>query len=230
MQLWEGRSCIPCSKRRAHRGKEGADAGEPWDLTVSNLGSTGSWKGSVSPAVFIIQCCCTQETHFVSELFCTEPTVSLSPLGVFCTRYASVLQTLSALTAALRHTFAAGSLCRAWHSLVSHPLQTGAEFLSLGRVLWAQALAHMAAHLSWLVMRRSSCGWIRECEEQRCSHSSLNILSKPAWRNEAQMCERKGGWVWRHRLTGRLKQIVLGSKHIVPLLLACVLPRGICSL
>lgn len=99
----EDRAASLAQKGGQIRGKEGAEAGEPWDLTMSNLGSTGSWKGSVSPAVFITQCCWTQGTHFVSELHCTERAVSLSPVGVFCTRYASVLQTFSAVTAALTH-------------------------------------------------------------------------------------------------------------------------------
>lgn len=212
----EDRAASLAQKGGQIRGKEGAEAGEPWDLTMSNLGSTGSWKGSVSPAVFITQCCWTQETHFVSELNCTEQTASLSPVGIFCTRYASVLQTFSAVTAALRHTFAAGLVCRAWDSLVSHPMKTGAEFLSVCRVLWARALAHMAAHLSWLVMRRSMWlnVWVWRAEvftqqpehpEQGCLEEwGTNVWAKGGLGLEAQTdraAETDRSWKQTHRST-----------------------------
>lgn len=161
MQLWEGQSFIPFSKRRAdERVRKGQTAGvSPGTFLWAVWGAQGARKGSVSPAVLITQCCWTQETRFISELNCTEETVALSPVGGFCTRYASVLQTCSALAAALGHTFAAGLAAEprllGFPHVTTSPANTSRVSVC---VQGAVGSPHMAAHSSWLVMRRSSCG------------------------------------------------------------------------
>lgn len=92
-------------------------------------------------------------------------------------------------------------------------------------------LIHVVVHLSWLIHEKEptwlNLGLLRaEVFTQQPEHPEQACLEE--WGTKAWA---KGGLdLEADTLTGRLKQIVLGSKHIVLLLLACVLPRGICSL
>lgn len=117
MQLREGQSCIPFSKRRADkRVRKGQTAGvSPGTLLWVIWGAQGAGKGSVSPAMFITQCCWAQEMRaLLVSWIALKKHWPFHLWGYFFTRYASVLQTFSTLTAALIHTFATGLLCRAW--------------------------------------------------------------------------------------------------------------------
>lgn len=163
MQLREGQSCIPFSKRRADkRVRKGQTAGvSPGTLLWVIWGAQGAGEGSVSPAMFITQCCWAQEMRaLLVSWIALKKRWSFHLWGFFFTRYASVLQTFSTLTAALIHTFATGLLCRAWAPGIPscHIPRKHEQSFCLCRVLWVWALAHMAAHLSCLIMRRSSCG------------------------------------------------------------------------
>lgn len=108
-----------------------------------HFGEHRELEGSVSPAVFITQCCWTPETHFVSELDCTGETVALSPVGFFCTRYASVLQTFSITKT---HLCCWGTVqSRGLPDVASHASR--AAFLSVCRVLWVCGVRLL---LAWL--------------------------------------------------------------------------------
>lgn len=129
---------------------------------MSNLRSTGSWEGICEPSnVHHSMLLGSRNEGFVSELNCTQETLALSPVGLFfyqiCFSSPDFQYIDSSTDTHLCYWVTVQSL-GSWDSLMSHPTRTRAEFLSVCRVLWVWALAHMAAHLSCLIMRRSSCG------------------------------------------------------------------------
>lgn len=170
-------------------------------------------------------------------LNCTEETLALSPVGFFYQIIFSTPNFLSVDNSADSHLCRWGPCAEPGLLLIprfkSHT-NTSKVSLDLPGTVGSSVLVRMAVRFSWLIHEKEP-PWVHpgrrraEVFPQQPEPPERGVLGGTRYK---RVSERGGGGLdlEADRLTGRLKQIVLGSKHIVPLLLACVLPRGICSL
>lgn len=245
MLLWDKQSCIPFLKIVAHsraeeeRRKQQAAGTSPRTSPSTSQECFGEHREpgrgrGCEPSDVHHSLWGSRNEDFVSELNCTEETLALSPVGFFDQIIFSTLNFPSVDNGTDTDFCCWGHHAEPGLLVIPHfksHTNTSKVSLDLQGTVGSSFLIHMAVCLSRLI------------HEQEPTWLNLRLLRAEVFSQQPEHPERvcleeRGTNAWAKagldleadRLTGRLKQIVLGSKHIVPLLLPCVLPRGICSL